>query len=210
MKHILLTLLLCLSAAGLQAQSMAALFTSMPNHFIPQLESAWRKDLVDLHQTGKEATLKNTMNGTSSLLALTDNYLKIQTTERSQVEIRLLPLVNLTNIICVVTTVYAPVGDSKVAFYTTEWKPLEASTMFTPTSPDWFIRDDANQHSEAYTEALSHLDMHLITYTLSPDTPTLSATYTTPQYLSKEDRDKVTPFLKDSPRVYTWERSHFN
>ena len=51
--------------------------------------------------------------------------------------------------------------------------------------------------------------MNLIQYNLSPDNLTLTATYTTPLYLSKEDRKKVTPFIKDSPKVYTWEKFHF-
>lgn len=66
----------------------------MPDQYIPQLEHAWRKDLVDLYTSGKESRLKNTMNGFSTLQKLTNDYLLLQTTERSTVEMKLLPLVN--------------------------------------------------------------------------------------------------------------------
>ncbi|MEG1545578.1 MAG: DUF3256 family protein, partial [Tannerellaceae bacterium] len=70
-------------------------------------------------------------------------------------------------------------------------------------------KEDADRTSEAFAKATAALDMELIKYALSPDNVTLIATYTTPQHLSKQDRESLTPFLKDSSKVYTWERSHF-
>jgi hypothetical protein len=51
--------------------------------------------------------------------------------------------------------------------------------------------------------------MDLITYRLSPDNQTLEALYTTPSYLNAEERAQVTPFLKDTPKVYTWAKFQF-
>lgn len=209
MKRLFLSILLCVFVWGMKAQDMDAVFVAMPDQYVPQLENAWRKDLIDLFKTGKEARLKNTMNGFSTLKNLTSDYLLLQVTERSTVEMKLLPLVNNTNVICMVKTVNGPVADSQVEFFTTEWKPLAASDLFTPVSPDWFIKEDADKNSTAFLDATSRLDMDLIQYSLSPDSLTLTATYTTPLYLSQEDRKNVTPFIKESPKVYTWEKFHF-
>lgn len=209
MKRILFSILLSVFALGVGAQEMDALFVSMPDSNIPQLENAWRKDLVDLYKSGKEAKLKNTMNGFSTLKKLTSDYLLLEVTERSRIEIKLLPLVNNTNVVCFVRTVSGPVADSRVDFFTTEWVPLDASDLFTPVSADWFIKEDADRGSTDFLSATSRLDMDLIEYRLSPDSLTLTATYNTPLYLSKEDRDKVNPFIKESPKVYTWEKHHF-
>lgn len=190
-------------------QDIAPLFADMPDEQSLHLETAWRKDLIDLYNSGKPATLKNTMNGMSSLLKLTDDYLLLQSTERSTVEMKLLPLINNTHIICVVTTVYGPIADSRVAFYTTEWKPLDAQALFTPVTADWFIREDVDKTTDAYKDAISRLDMELIQYSLNEKELTLTATYTTPQYLSREDREKTAPFLKETPKVLTWDRSAF-
>lgn len=193
-----------------KAENIATLFSNMPDEYIPYLESAWRKDLIDLYNSGKTASLKNNMEGTSALLKLTDNYLFLQATERSTVEMKLLPLINNTHIICMVTTVYAPVGDSRVAFFTTDWKPLDANELLTPIHPEWFLKEDVDKSTDTYKESVARLDIELIQYKLSPDSLTLTATYTTPLYLHKEEREKLKPYLKETPRLFTWESSRFN
>ena len=209
MKRFLLTILLCVFVWGMKAQQMDAIFVVMPDQYVPQLENAWRKDLIDLYNTGKEAKLKNTMNGFSMLKKLTDDYLLLQVTDRSTVEMKLLPLVNDTYVVCMITTVYGPVPDSQIEFFTTDWKPLEAADLYTPVPADWFIKDDADKNSISFTEATTRLDMDLRKYSLSSDNQTLTVEYTTPQYLSQAERKRVEPFLKNTPKVYTWEKFHF-
>ncbi len=188
---------------------MDAVFVAMPDQYVPQLENAWRKDLIDLYKSGKEAKLKNTMNGFSNLKKLTDDYLLLQVTDRSTVEMKLLPLVNDTYVVCMVTTVCGPVPDSRVEFFTTDWKPLEAADLYTPVPAEWFVKDDADKNRTAFIEATARLDMDLRKYSLSPDDRTLTVEYTTPRYLTKAERRQVEPFLKAEPKVYTWEKSHF-
>jgi hypothetical protein len=192
-----------------KAQDMASLFIGMPNEYILQLEDAWRKDLVELYRAGKPATLDNTMKGRSTLVQLTPDYLLLQSSERSVVEMKLLPLINRTNIICVVTTVSAPVADSRVAFYTTDWTRLDASDIWMPLTADRFIREDTDRQSEAFLDALSRMDMDLIRYRLHAEDAIMTAEYTTPEYLSEDDRNKVTPFLRAEPLVYQWKTGRF-
>lgn len=210
MKKILFACCFIFALTALRAQEMASLFTAMPDQYIPQLENAWRKDLVDLYNSGKEAKLKNTMEGYSTLKKLTTDYLLLQVTDNSTMEIKRLPLVNNTYIICVVNTVFGPAADSRVAFFTTDWKSLDATDLYTPATTDWFFRGDADRKSDEFLFAASWLDIQLIQYSLSEDNFTMKATFTTPQYLGKEEREKVAPFLKTEPRMYTWEKSHFN
>ncbi|MDR1336765.1 MAG: DUF3256 family protein [Tannerella sp.] len=195
--------------AAVQAQDMASLFVDMPDEYILQLEDAWRKDLVELYRAGKPATLDNTMKGRSTLVQLTPDYLLLQSSERSVVEMKLLPLINHTNIICVVTTVSAPVADSRVAFYTTDWNRLDASGIWSPVTANRFIREDADWQSEAFLDALSRMDMDLIRYRLHAGNATMTAEYLTPEYLSEDDRGKVTPFLRAEPLVYQWKAGRF-
>ncbi len=209
MKRYIYILLLSLCVLGVGAQDMKTYFISMPDQFIPQLETAWRKDLVDLFESGKEARLQNTMTGYSILQKLTNDYLLLQVTDRSTVEIKMLPLVNNTYVICMIRTVSAPVPDSRIEFYTTEWEPLATSDLFNPVSIDWFIKDGTDKSSDEYKDAMARLDMDLIKYQLSPDNQTLTATYTTPLYLSQTEQSKVEPFIKDTPKIYTWEKFQF-
>ncbi|MDR1258859.1 MAG: DUF3256 family protein [Tannerellaceae bacterium] len=209
MKQYGLFLLLCFCALGIKAQDMKTLFADMPDSYLPQLEAAWRKDLADLYITGKEARLQNTMEGYSKLLKLTDDYLQLQVTTRSAVELKRLPLINNTYIICMVTTVEGPATDSRVSFYTTEWQPLESSGLFTPVDAGWFISESADVDSDAFKDVAARFDMDLITYHLSPDALTLTASYTTPMYLNGQERKNALAFLKDHDKVYTWDKSAF-
>lgn len=210
MKKCILFLVLCWAVVvRTAAQDMASVFIAMPDEYVPQLENEWRKDLIDLYNAGKQAKLKNTMDGYSVLDKLTEDYLLLQSTERSSVEMKLLPLVNNTKVICVVNTVNGPAPDSRVSFFTTEWQPLDSTDLFTPVQAGWFIKEDADKNSDAFREAVSSLDMTLVRYSLSPDNQTLSATYTTPLYLDKEMREKVTPFIKETPKVYIWKKFRF-
>ncbi|MDH6534847.1 DUF3256 family protein [Parabacteroides sp. 52] len=208
MRHYIITLLLSLILWSGKAQDMATVFINIPDQYLPQLENAWRKDLVDLYNSGKEARLQNMMNGYSVLKKLTPDYLLLQTTDRSTVEMKLLPLINNTYIVCVSTTVYGPAPDSQVAFYSTAWEPLTSSDLFSPLPSSWFIKDNVEKTDE-YLDIISRLDMELIHYQLHPDTHTLTATFTTPQYLSEEEREKVMPFIKEEPKIFHWEKYHF-
>ena len=196
MKRLFLSILLCVFVWGMKAQEMDAVFVAMPDQYVPQLENAWRKDLIDLYNSGKEAKLK-------------DDYLLLQVTERSTVEMKLLPLVNDTYVVCMITTVYGPVPDSQVEFFTTDWKPLDSADLYTPVPVEWFIKDDADKNRTAFIEATARLDVDLRKYSLSPDDQTLTVEYTTPQYLTETERKQVEPFLKNTPKVYTWEKFHF-
>ena len=209
MKRVLIIVWLAFCVFQLKAQNMAEVFVSMPDEYVPQLEDAWRKDLVDLYNSGENAQLKNNMNGTSRLVKLTKDYLLLESTERTTLELKLLPLVNNTFIICKIITVKAPVADSRIAFFSPDWKPLNASDLLEPVTAGWFIREDVDKTSIAFQEATSRLDMDLFEYKLSPDDYTLTQIYTTPQYTDKETQKKLKSFLKDSPKVYTWTKSYF-
>ena len=209
MRRIIFSIFILFTVWGMKAQDMAPLFAAMPDALIPQLEDAWRKDLIELYNSGKEAKLKNTMNGFSTLKKLTNDYLFLQVSDISTIELKLFPLVNNTKIIGMITTVNGPVPDSRITFYTTDWELLNTADLFTPSQEDWFIKEDINKNEDTYKIIRSFLDMDLIQYSFSPDNLTLTATYTTPLYLSKEDQKKVQPYLTEIPKVYTWQKFHF-
>ena len=89
------------------------------------------------------------MNGFSTLQKLTNDYLLLQTTERSTVEMKLLPLVNNTYVVCMISTVNGPVPDSRIEFFTTNWEPLATSDLFTQPTSDWYIKQGIDKKDEA-------------------------------------------------------------
>ena len=207
MKRLVTGLLFACFLLAAEAQKIEECFVKMPNELIVHLEEAWRKDLVDLYKAGKPAVLENILFGKSTLQQLTDDYLLLQSTEKSTLELKLLPLVNNTFIICMIETVYAPVADSRVSFYSTEWKPLPADELFTPPTAAWFWLEGADRFVLEY---LSQSELFLVKYSLSADDQRLTATYTTPQFLDEESRQSVSPLLKSVPKIYEWKFGRFD
>ncbi|MFC2321619.1 DUF3256 family protein [Tannerella forsythia] len=210
MKQLIISMLLAAcTIVGVGAQDMAELFVKMPDEYTIGLEDAWRKDLVNLYRAGKEAKLQNMMQGASQLMKLTPDYLKIQTSGRSTVELRRLPLVNHTWIICMVTTVSAPVSDSRIHFFTTDWKPLPDDGLYSPVSVDDFLLPDVDTTDVAFLDVMAALDMDLFVYRLNEDAQTLTVEYTTLYYLDTAMRDKAKQFFKTEPKVFTWAKGRF-
>ena len=202
-------MLLVFSVILAKAQKMEEAFIKMPEDIIIQLEEAWRKDLVDLFKSGKTATLENTMQGRSTLQKLTDDYLLLQSTENSTVELKFLPLINNTNIICMIETVFGPVADSRISFYSTEWTLINSGEIFVPIVEGWFLKEDVDHLSPEFEDAVAKLDMYLLKYSLCEESTNLIAEYTTPQYLDDEFRKKVLPFLKTGVKTYEWKSGRF-
>ena len=47
MKRLFHSKLHCVIVWGMKAQEMDAVFVAMTDQYVPQLENAWRKDLID-------------------------------------------------------------------------------------------------------------------------------------------------------------------
>lgn len=203
-----MTLLAFWAFCGATAQDMAGVFTAMPNQYIPQLDDAWRKDLVELSRAGKEARLKNTMNGFSTLEQLTQDYLRLRATERSVLEMKLLPLVNNTHVICLVNSVEGPVTDSRVAFFTTDWEPLPTADLLVLPEGTWYVKEEALR-DETFQAERTVLDMDLFHYQLQAEEATLTITYTTPLYLEEKTRERLQPYLKAEPLRLRWQHGQF-
>ncbi len=207
-RHISIFIFCCSAFLSMQAQDISFYFTTMPNNLLPTLEINRRKDLVDLYKDSRNATVKNALNGASTLKQMTDRYIYLQT-DTSSMEMVLLPLVNDSKIICIIRTVCAPVCDSRISFYTTEWKKLDTNDFLSPADPSWFIKDGTDISGEEFQTAQSALDMELMEFHLQPEDLTLVQIYNTPAYLSPDDYRKIKSYLKEEPRIFQWYKTRF-
>ena len=120
MRFILLFSMLLGLSANAQTQDINSVFISMPDSLSPILTKVNRQDFADFLSSGMKAVVKNKFDGTSEMLKLTDDYLKLNTTSASSEEMKLLPLNDSVNVLCVVKTYSGPAEDSKVTFYSTK------------------------------------------------------------------------------------------
>lgn len=208
MKRLYLIYILCMCCwLGGRAQELRSLFVAMPDSVLPLLTKTNRMDCIDFLDSNMKAEVKNRFNNTSELKVLTKDYLELQLTSQSSVEMKLLPMNDSVKVVCMVHTVCGPVCDSEITFYDTQWKRLPSKNFITLPEVDRFYYLNTNE--ESYATVRKAADMYLMKANLSSEASTLTFIYTTPEYLSKEDREKLELYLRKEPIVYQWVEGRF-
>ncbi len=198
----IITIVFCcmLSARGQEAKT---LFVNMPDSLSPLLTAVNRADCIDFLESKMRAQVDNRFDGKSEMTALGADFISIQLSPQTTWQMKLLPVNDSTRIICTVATACAPVCDSDVRFYTSDWKELPAASFLQLPSMESFlsIPDSANTEDLAHT--LLKADMLLRKATLANNTAQLSFQFTTPEYMGEDATNRLKPFLH-SPLVYIW------
>ena len=183
------------------AQDMKSVFINMPDSIIPLLTKINREDCVDFLASDMKALVKNRFDKQAELKVLTNDYLLMQATEVSTIEMKLLPVNDSVKVICMVKTLSSPVSDSEIKFYGTDWKQLASFSYVKLPIEDAFylpIQD------ESYLLYRKKADLYLLELSLNAESAILSCKYTTPLYLNEEDRGKLEPYLRKEPIVLNW------
>ncbi len=209
MQRILLIVLTFFCALSATAQNMKSVFVSMPDSIAPLLTQTNKEDCIDFLDSNMKAVVKNRFGNEAEMKALTENYVLMQTSPVGTLEMKLLPLNDSTNVVCMVKTVCASACDSEVHFYTSDWsKKLDAKNFLqTPEADAFFLPNDTLTDEDALIRKKA--DMHLMKVSLSKDDASLTYIYSTPDYLNKEDREKLLPHLRKEPVVLRWQDGKF-
>ena len=194
---------------SVMAQNMKSVFVAMPDSVTPLLTKVNREDCIDFLDSNMKAVVKNRFGNVAEMKVLTDDYVLMQTSEVGTLEMKLLPLADSTKVICMVKTVNVPVADSSVRFYTSDWsQQLDIKEFLQLPSMDAFFLPNDSLKDEAILTR-KKADMHLMKAQLSKEDTSLIFTYTTPDYLNEEDREKLLPHLRKEPIILRWQDGKF-
>lgn len=211
MKKLIITTIFLVTGIYLSAQdSINSVILSMPDDIIYGLQASQKELLVatDLADTAV-VTVSTNIYPDIKRLSITDSYVSLQTSDASTTQIKLLPLVNNSKIICVVKTVCGGFCDSKIQFYTTDWKPIDGSDLFPRPVIDWFIKPDADRNSDSFKNAVAVLDLTPIKISLSARHDTADIEYGISRYLSADDYEMLKPYLVQENKVLVWDKISF-
>ena len=191
------------------AQDMKSVFVAMPDSITPLLTKVNREDFIDFLDSNMKAEVKNRFGNVAEMKVLTDDYTLVQTSEVGTLELKLLPVNDSTKVVCMVRTVCASACDSDVRFYSSDWKEeLEADIFLQkPSVNAFFLPNDTI--SEEGALICKKADMHLMKASLSKDDTSLAFLYMTPDYLNKEDKEKLLSYLRKDPIVLRWKDGKF-
>ncbi|MDR0823728.1 MAG: DUF3256 family protein [Prevotella sp.] len=198
-----------LATYSASAQNIGEVFLTMPESIVFGLDAAAKEKLMLNPKDTAEVVVERGEFGEVRRLALSADFVSLRTSEAGATQIKLLPLVNDSKIICVVKTVCAKVCDSRVQFYTTKWIPIPQGDLFPKKDKGWFIKPDVDRDSQDFQNACAALDMNPISIRLSPDDTSLEAEYDIKDYLGTDDYNKIEPYLTGVPKKFVWDKSSY-
>lgn len=197
----LLFLLVCMVCVCQARTPMRQWLVAMPDSVLPLLTKTNRLDFIDFFDYHMDAVVTNRMDGKSHLDTLTADYLLINYTRSCDVAMKLLPVNDSTDVLCMVTTVKAAVSDSRVAFFDEAWQPVAVERHFVaPQMGDFRTAERTDSANAAWNK----MDVFFKTYHLVIDAPMLTCRLGTPDFLSRDDRSTVAPYLVTDSLVYSW------
>jgi len=209
-KAIAIIALLAMSMNTMLAQDITRVVTAMPNNIITKLDASQRDLLIANPEDTTQTVVQLEGRRELKRLAISSDFISIRTSDAGVIQIKLLPLINNSRIICVVKTVCGgAVCDSQMQFYTTDWMPIESASLFPAKTKEWFIKDGVDKSSQGFINAFAAVDMDPVKITLFPDNLSASAELTIKGYLSEEEYKKVQPYLKEEPKVFEWDKTSF-
>ena len=160
---IVFILLECCCNISAQRVKMRDVFAEAPDSIFPLLTKNNKLDCIDFIENNMRARVKNKFDTYSELLILTKDYLRLQPSERSIVEMKIFS----DSLLCFVHTFQGPAADSEVYFYNLKWEPV-SYPLERPQADDFF-QPDADEEVSGLLRQLP-----LIKASLSPDYPTLT------------------------------------
>ena len=119
------------------AQTLKDAFRQMPDSLAPYLSENNRLDFIDFLESGMKAEVKNLLDGTSEMTALTDDSLSIRVSDALRVDMLMLrplePVDSSGVVICMVQTfgIDSLSLDAKVDFFNSEWQQLIVRPRFS-------------------------------------------------------------------------------
>ncbi len=193
----------CVSVLGF-GQRVADVFKTMPADILPGFSEADKTML--LVDTGLRIVPYPL--GNIEKIKYSDSFLQLKTSDIGTFQLKLLPLVNNTKIICVIKTVCGKACDSDIRFYSTQWEKIDENTLLPTMSAASFF-DKQNQGSKEYEYALSLLDVEPVSAVFCDDSDDLILTLNYKAYLSEENIAKIKPFIKQDFITLHWTKTSF-
>lgn len=203
MKNFFLLLFSCISLVS-YGQKIDDVFKRMPDEFLPAFSEANKTMLL----VDSALSVIPYPLGAIEKLTYNDTFLSIKTSEVGTMQIKLLPLVNNTQIVALIKTVCGMICDSDIRFFSKEWEEIDKSSLLPQISPRTFF-DTTEADTPEFKWALSHLDMFPLQYQFKNGSNDLEVTFDVKKYLSPYDLENLSPYLQKETIDLLWNKSTF-
>ncbi len=145
--------------------------------------------------------------GNFEIAARDKNSITVKTSNAGTIQIKLLPLINNSKIVCVVNSVCAKVCDSNIRFYDTGWNLLPRQPLLPKISAALFI--DKNKSGEEYERVLSALSINPISFSFEKGSDNLEVKLNYKNYMPEEIIREISPFIRQDSITLHWNNTSF-
>ena len=205
MKRFATIIILALLATAGRADNLRTLFITMPDSITPTLTKSDRLDFLDYMDSGMKARVRNKLGGESVMTRFDEDMLSIQTSQSGRMDMLLLKRGKDENLICIIRTVNAKYEDSRLSFFTVDWKSVPADELIElPVIDDYLTKEALKNDSLDYFKKMSMLRLQSIV----PADGALEFRYTSLDDLG-QDADKYRDWFKTTPLRFNWNGKTF-
>jgi hypothetical protein len=183
---------------------MDDVFKTMPNDFLPAFSEADKTMLL----VDSSLSVIPYALGEIERLAYSDTFLSIKTSEVGTMQIKILPLINNTQIIVLIKTVCSGVCDSDIRFFTNEWKEIDKKSILPTITPQVFF-DQKELNTPEFKWTVSQIDMFPLEFQFKNGSNNLQVKFDIANHLSALDFAKIEPFLVKETIDLLWNKSMF-
>lgn len=178
------------------------IFVDLPNDILELISQRTRRDMVDYYTYADSIwEAPNNLNGVSRLVELSSHYAKVDVTEVSSLEMRLLHS-KKSDVVALIYTVRGDAADSKLMFLDTESNRLNEKKFFVePKLKDFFNIPKGSLTTMKEIEQM--VGFTTIEYALNPSDETLKARLTIDSRVDQDDYNIIRLFLIDE-LTYEW------
>lgn len=194
---IIAIILLLGTAFTVNARTIKDLFVAEPGEVFPLLSQRSRLDMVDYLNAGRMVEVDNNLAHGTRFNKVTDTYMSVRVSGSSMVELLLMPISKKDSVIVAVTTVELPAKDSRIAFYNTKWEQLDSKSFMPAITMQDFIAIPKGDKTKKET-ILDAIEFPIISYSIDPESRVITARQGLKDYMSKEDYDRIAPYLTDT------------
>lgn len=167
------------------------------------IEHSQRLDLLDYYDNGQSVAASNALRGYSALDTVMPNFMKVQLTEFSDVQLWVSDTTVKKPKIVLVKTFDLPHPDSYLTVYEADWSlSKNQEKIFTrPAIADFLINDDKTDRDAL--EQVEYDEMPFMAYDIDPANGNLLVTLNAKEWMSRENLDEWQAKLRPELR-YRW------
>lgn len=203
--------LLCMGRKEEKRDTISArrAFVEMPSGVLDMLPKMTRMDMLDYYDTDSIWKAPNNLEGTSFLKQVAPDFLAVQLTPVTELQLKVLRLKNGKEILMTIYNTGLPgeIQDSELGFYDAAFNPLPTEKYF----PNLKIEDffDTKGYKTKMEEIREILPFYAFCYSASAGSSDVSVRLTYQDLLTVEDTKIVEMFLRPEV-VYKWNGNKFS